>query len=52
MNGSAQTVDRGPLVARALRHEYLPVGWIVVAGVIAIAAAPAPRAPRARLPGC
>ena len=32
-------VPRGPMLARALRLEYLTVGWNVVEGVIAVAAA-------------
>jgi divalent metal cation (Fe/Co/Zn/Cd) transporter len=32
-------VPRGPLLARALRLEYLTVGWNVVEGVIAVATA-------------
>ena len=36
---AAGAADRGRLLARALRLEYLTVGWNVVEGVIAVAAA-------------
>jgi divalent metal cation (Fe/Co/Zn/Cd) transporter len=38
-DGTKQTMDRRLLVARALRLEYLTVGWNVVEGLVAVAAA-------------
>jgi hypothetical protein len=40
MDGKAQS---GPLVAHALRLEYLTVGWNVIEGIVAVGAALAAR---------
>jgi divalent metal cation (Fe/Co/Zn/Cd) transporter len=37
--GTQQTMDRAPLVVRALRLEYLTVGWNIVEGLVAVTAA-------------
>lgn len=37
--GATHSLDRGPLVRRALALEYLTVGWNVAEGMIALAAA-------------
>src|SRR5512138_3584838 len=38
---ASATVDRAPLLRRALRLEYLTVGWNVIEGVVAVGAAAA-----------